>query len=414
MLPFNAPPPTPDAKLALEDLLTGLADLKTKLVSGEPLEPGFLKELNDQLDALGTALGIDLGQVPDLGQLSTLGSTPLSDDATLSAKLGASLAPLAEGLLQSQSDPAAKAAGEKLAALLGAMTTGVVDADQLAELGLTGEVELDADAEAALAKLLAPTTKPETPAVAAAVLAKPTLELNEPVLTGTTSDEAAPVGEAKLEITADKPAADQSGSDNADTKNSDSKGAEAKPSALPVNATDNKLDGQATGQPPQQAARVDAVAAPRVVQTGYQTSQQQLNLPQIAFELARQTTEGNTRFQIRLDPAELGRIDVQLDIDNTGQVNARLYVERAETLDLMQRDQRGLEKALHQAGLDGAKTNLEFSLKQNGGGDTGQQNRQSQGRFPFGDQLAGDIAEIPPTINLYRASLSASGVNIIA
>ena len=48
-----------------------------------------------------------------------------------------------------------------------------------------------------------------------------------------------------------------------------------------------------------------------------------------------------------------------------GQVNARLTVERAETLDLLQRDQRALERALAQAGLDASKTNLEFSLKQN-------------------------------------------------
>jgi flagellar hook-length control protein FliK len=157
------------------------------------------------------------------------------------------------------------------------------------------------------------------------------------------------------------------------------------------------------------------VAAPRVVQAGYQTSQQQLNLPQLAFELVRQVNDGNTRFQIRLDPPELGRIDVKLDIDRSGQVNARLTVEKAETLDLMQRDQKGLERALQQAGLDGAKTNLEFSLKQNP--FSGQQGQDGgNGRNPsFGDEAAGDADDTPPpTVNLYRGSLSASGVNIIA
>ncbi|NGP18470.1 flagellar hook-length control protein FliK [Devosia aurantiaca] len=81
--------------------------------------------------------------------------------------------------------------------------------------------------------------------------------------------------------------------------------------------------------------------------------------------MARQVEGGNTRFQIRLDPPELGRIDVRLEIDNAGSVSARLTVEKAETLDLMQRDQRGLERALQQAGVDAGKTNLEFSLKQN-------------------------------------------------
>ena len=94
-------------------------------------------------------------------------------------------------------------------------------------------------------------------------------------------------------------------------------------------------------------------------------------------------------------------------------LNARLIVEKAETLDLMQRDQRGLEKALHQAGLDSSKTNLEFSLKQNNGGDAQQQGRPWQaGNAQNGN--GAETSEPPPTINLYRASLSASGVNIIA
>jgi hypothetical protein len=106
---------------------------------------------------------------------------------------------------------------------------------------------------------------------------------------------------------------------------------------------------------------------------------------------------------------------VRLDIDRSGQVTARLTVEKAETLDLMQRDQRGLEKALQQAGLDSSKTNLEFSLKQNPFSGS-QQGQDQGGRQPgFGGDTAAEADEPPaPQINLYRASLSASGVNIIA
>ena len=132
--------------------------------------------------------------------------------------------------------------------------------------------------------------------------------------------------------------------------------------------------------------------------------------------------DGNTRFQIRLDPPELGRIDVRLDITDTGQVNARLVVEKAETLDLMQRDQRGLERALQQAGLDSAKTNLEFSLKQNPfAGQQGQMgDGQGQGGMQGGQSAndngsgTGEVEQAPPLVNLYRGGLQASGVNIIA
>ena len=43
-------------------------------------------------------------------------------------------------------------------------------------------------------------------------------------------------------------------------------------------------------------------------------------------------------------------------------------MEKSETLDLLQRDQRALERALIEAGLDGGKTDLEFSLRQDNGG----------------------------------------------
>ncbi len=429
MLPFDANAVAGDAKPLMDNLLQTLTELKSKLDAGEPLNDEFLAELSTQLDALGDALGLDLSGLGGLEQLATGATAPLPDDASSTDQLSAALAPLAEKLIKGQAEgkpetaALTQAIGEKLAALAAAMGEGEISADQLAELGLAADAQLDVDMEAAIPKLLvaAPTLDTET---AAPILAKPSLQLSETVLTG--KAEATPdAGQATLAsaMTPADASSDtlQNGGDTNDQQPGDNKPeakldngkpAEAKP-AIGTTA-DIKPEPQNVPQPQTQSARVDAVAAPRVVQTGYQTSQQQLNLPQIAFELARQTTEGNTRFQIRLDPAELGRIDVQLDIDPSGQVNARLVVEKSETLDLMQRDQRGLEKALHQAGLDSAKTNLEFSLKQNNGGDTQQQGRNGF----FGNSQAGkdasEVVELPPTINLYRASLSASGVNIIA
>ena len=63
-----------------------------------------------------------------------------------------------------------------------------------------------------------------------------------------------------------------------------------------------------------------------------------------------------SRFEIRLDPIELGRIDVSLDIDkDKGTVGAKLVVERPETLALLQRDSSSLQQALAQTGLDPSK-----------------------------------------------------------
>jgi hypothetical protein len=44
----------------------------------------------------------------------------------------------------------------------------------------------------------------------------------------------------------------------------------------------------------------------------------------LAAEIAARSLEGKRRFEIRLDPPELGRIDVRLDVDKHGQVTSLL------------------------------------------------------------------------------------------
>ena len=83
----------------------------------------------------------------------------------------------------------------------------------------------------------------------------------------------------------------------------------------------------------------------------------------LAVEIAAQARSGKHRFEIRLDPPELGRVDVRLEIDSEGHVKSRLVVERAETLDLLRRDAPQLERALQQAGLKTSDNALEFSLR---------------------------------------------------
>lgn len=173
------------------------------------------------------------------------------------------------------------------------------------------------------------------------------------------------------------------------------------------------------GQAAVAAGRGEAALTPKVVHAAYQAPVQQVNLPQVAFEVVRQFNQGSSRFQIRLDPPELGRIDVRMQIDGDGNLQARMTVERAETLDLMQRDQRQLEKALAQAGLDASKTSLEFSLRQNPQGRDGQpfnqQFNQQQGgnQAPWQDRNAAGDADLPEiTTTQYRGLASPSGVNL--
>ncbi len=110
-------------------------------------------------------------------------------------------------------------------------------------------------------------------------------------------------------------------------------------------------------------ATAATAATPQAAPVG---SAQAVPVNAIAVEIAGQAKAGNTRFEIRLDPPELGRIDVRLDVDKDGNVTSRLVIERADTYDLLRRDQSTLERALQQAGLKTSDNSLEFSLRDQG------------------------------------------------
>jgi len=101
----------------------------------------------------------------------------------------------------------------------------------------------------------------------------------------------------------------------------------------------------------------------------------------LAVDIATRAVAGNTSFQIRLDPAELGRIDVRLDVDKHGRVTSHLTVDQPATLDMLRKDAPQLQRALEDAGLKTGDGGLQFSLRdqspQGGQGDSGQR-RHSQ------------------------------------
>jgi flagellar hook-length control protein FliK len=97
----------------------------------------------------------------------------------------------------------------------------------------------------------------------------------------------------------------------------------------------------------------------------------------VAMEIAASAKSGKSSFEIRLDPADLGRIDVRIDVDRNGQVTSHLTVEKPETLSMLRQDAPQLQRALDDAGFKTDGGGLQFSLRdqsssgQNSGNDTG-------------------------------------------
>jgi flagellar hook-length control protein FliK len=130
----------------------------------------------------------------------------------------------------------------------------------------------------------------------------------------------------------------------------------------------------------------------------------------LAVEIAARAQAGQNRFEIRLDPPELGRIDVRLDIDGSGQVTSRLVVERADTLEHLRRDAAGLERALQDAGLKTGENGLQFSLR-----DQGFAGRDDNSQSPATAQLLvpdPDLAPVDIAANAYGRMMRTGGVDI--
>ena len=92
----------------------------------------------------------------------------------------------------------------------------------------------------------------------------------------------------------------------------------------------------------------------------------------VAMTIGLRSLAGSNRFEISLDPKDLGRIDVNLDIDkDNGTVTAHLTVDRPETLALLQRDVGNLQQALSQAGFDAGEVGINLSLRSDTGSTGG-------------------------------------------
>ncbi len=125
------------------------------------------------------------------------------------------------------------------------------------------------------------------------------------------------------------------------------------------------------------AARADA-ALPAHLRGSAAT--QAAVLAQVSQKMLQKFDGKTSRFEIRLDPAELGKVDVRIEVDRDGRVQAVLAAKDAVAADALTRGLRSLENALTQAGFDLGDNGVQVELDQNNSkksfthsGDSGEQ-----------------------------------------
>lgn len=116
--------------------------------------------------------------------------------------------------------------------------------------------------------------------------------------------------------------------------------------------------------------------APAATQSQNASASPPTPLHVLPIEIGLRALAGARQFDIRLDPGELGRVDVNLSISDKGEVTARMVVDRVETLHLLQRDARTLERAFEQAGLKPSEAGVDITLRDPSDQSGFRQNRQ--------------------------------------
>jgi flagellar hook-length control protein FliK len=158
--------------------------------------------------------------------------------------------------------------------------------------------------------------------------------------------------------------------DDADDKPDTVKSATpATDAAAPKFAATNTIVVPSAGQPG--LSQTQAADFTQHIQVTAQPHESSPNLPALAVDIVAKSLGGAKQFDIRLDPPELGRVEVRLSIDATGKASAHLSADQPQTLTLLQKDASVLTRALRDAGLDVSQNGLNFSLRQQSGQDSG-------------------------------------------
>ena len=115
---------------------------------------------------------------------------------------------------------------------------------------------------------------------------------------------------------------------------------------------------------------------------------------QLAVHIVKAAAQGMDKISIKLRPAALGHIEIQLELSHDGRITAVVTAEKSETLELLQRDARGLERALQEAGLRTNSDSLNFNLRGEGrdGGQEMPDHAAAAGGTPVEAETLADIS----------------------
>ena len=129
----------------------------------------------------------------------------------------------------------------------------------------------------------------------------------------------------------------------------------------------------------QNSAATQAANAPRHTPAGQGLTNQ------VSVQITKAVNAGVDKISIHLKPADLGRVDVKMEVSHDGRVTAVVTADNKSTLDLLQKDSRELQQALQNAGMQMDNNSLSFNLR----GQGGDQQTAGSGLGDDGEDISG-------------------------
>lgn len=141
---------------------------------------------------------------------------------------------------------------------------------------------------------------------------------------------------------------------------------------------------------------------------------------QVAVQIKKGAAEGIDKISIRLDPGNLGNVEIKMEVGHDGRLMAVIAADKPETLQMLQKDAASLEQSLREAGLKTDQQSLSFSLRDQNQAQSGRDGRDGAG---YGRQRGGrgtdeyaDTSRVDPAqvaaAQAQRAAAARGGLDI--
>lgn len=114
---------------------------------------------------------------------------------------------------------------------------------------------------------------------------------------------------------------------------------------------------------------------------------------QISVKISKAIQAGSDKITIQLRPANMGRVEVKLEMLQDNRISVLVIADNRDTLELLLKDTRGLQRALQEAGLHAESGDLNFSQR-------GEENQAQKDNGPSSRPLSGNenMAELEEMI----------------